>query len=304
MFAALAALAVPTEAGAFELVWEALPECPGADQVRRQVEALLPPDVDRKAGLAATGQVSRDEDGRWLLHLRLIDGDVLDERELVGDSCQALADSAAVIIAMQLTPTEPKPEPAPPTETRPVAAPAPAKPSPAPAPRQSFFQLGLSGSADSAALPRLALGARADLGFSHQRFYVGASAALWLGQTETLAPAHPGRGRFGWRAASLWTCHATWGRAVRVGPCLAFELGQLTARSSDVRLPDEAEELWLAALGGGAFWVPLGSSWLLTSSVSAVVPLRRPSFVVEGIGEIHQPRRIGVRSALGLAWRM
>ena len=290
----------PDRSRVLELVWEAPPECPNPDEVWQQVDALLPRDVELRRGLQATGRVSQGEDGRWLLHLTLVAEGVLDDRDLVGDSCQALADSAAVIMAMQLTPTHPKPLP---QRDEPHPTPVRPKDSPRPAPPRSFFQLGLSGSADSAALPRLALGARADLGFSRARFYLGVSAALWLGQTETLAPAHPGQGRFGWRAASLWTCHATWGGAVRLGPCLAFEVGQLTARSSDVRSPGAVSELWVAALGGGAFWVPLGSSWLLTSSVSAAVPLRRPSFVVEGIGEIHQPRAIGVRSALGLAWR-
>jgi hypothetical protein len=84
---------------------------------------------------------------------------------------------------------------------------------------------------------------------------------------------------------------------------LSAELGQLSARSSNVRKPDEVQELWLAALGGIAFWAPLGSGLLFTSSLSAVVPLRRPHFVVEGVGEIHQPRPLGARCALGLAIR-
>jgi hypothetical protein len=77
----------------------------------------------------------------------------------------------------------------------------------------------------------------------------------------------------------------------------------LSARSSDVRAPDEVSELWLAALGGVGFWAPLGQHLAFTSSLWAAVPVRRPRFVIEGIGEIHQPRAVGVRSSLGLAWR-
>jgi hypothetical protein len=294
---------------ALELVWEAPAECPSSARVRAQVEALLSRDGDAVGRtLQARAQVARAGDGRWLLQLKLTSVGALDERELVGDSCQALADSVAVILALQLQPTDadaveaappPRAEPAPPPPTPPVEAdqePGAASPS-------SFFQLSVAGTADSAALPRFALGGRADLGWSSRRVYAGLGFAQWLTQEHTLVESRAGRGHFGFRAGWVQACHGTWGEHVRFGPCLAVELGMLSARSSDVRVPSEVSELWLAALGGVGFWAPLDSHLAFTSALWAVAPLRRPRFVVEGIGEIHQPRAMGLRSNLGLAWR-
>jgi hypothetical protein len=256
--------------------------------------------------MRANAQVVRGEAGGWLLHLTLETERSQDQRQLVGDSCQALVDSVAVMLALQLNPTG--------EDAAPPPAPAPAATTPPPkpvrrAPREATprprarVQLGLSGTADSAALPRFALGAHAEAGWASSRWYVGVGAGGWLSQQESLAEGRSGQGRFGFRTLSLSACHASWGGAVRLGPCLSAELGQLSARSSDVRQPGTVQELWLAALGGVGFWAPLGSSLLFTSSLSAVVPLRRPRFVIEGIGEIHQPRALGARSALGLAMR-
>jgi len=290
-----------------ELIWEAPAECPDAAQVRAQVEALLPNDnVSMPRALHARAQVTGGEAGSWQLVLTLVSERSRDQRELVGDSCQALVDSVAVMLALQLNPTgEDTPAP-----TTPTAAESPPPPKPLPrAPPQvttrpkARFQLGLSGAADSAALPRFALGGHAEAGWASRGFYLAVGASLWLSQQTSLAQDRSGQGRFGFRTLSLGVCHASWGGAVRLGPCLSAELGQLSAQSSKVREPSEVHELWLAALGGIAFWVPLGSQLLFTSSLSLVLPLRRPHFVVEGIGEIQQPRALGGRSALGLAMR-
>ena len=288
----------------FRLVWSAPAECPDQARVQAQVEALASADgVQAMRPLEARALVERKDDGSFQLSLTLLSEGVVDQRDLVGDSCQALVDSVAVILAVQLNPGR---EPAAPA--KPAAAPAPpapkaAPPAPPPRPRAPrHFQLGLSGSGDSAALPRFAFGSRLDLGWSPGRWYVGLAASAWLPQEQALQAGHSGRARFGWLAASLSACHA-WGDTLRLGPCLSAEVGQLTAESLGVRVPAQVAELWLAGLGGAAFWLPLGSSWLLTSSLVAVVPLRRPHFVIEGIGEIHQARAVAARSSLGLALR-
>jgi hypothetical protein len=289
-----------------ELVWDAPAECPDAAQVRAQVDALLPNDGERAPrSLRAKAQVIRGEAGSWHLVLVLVSERSLDQRELVGDSCQALVDSVAVMLALQLNPTgEDTPPPAPTAaESLPPPKPVPRAPRQVAARPRARFQVGLSGAADSAALPRFALGGHAEAGWASQPWYVGVGAGAWLSQQASLAQGRSGQGRFGFRTLSLAVCHASWGGSVRLGPCLSAELGQLSAQSSNVNKPGEVQELWLAALGGIAFWAPLGSRLLFTSSLSFVLPLRRPHFVVEGIGEIYQPRLLGARSALGLAVR-
>lgn len=307
--AALPAHAAERNAPGLELSWQAPLECPSAERVQHQVDALLPRDRSGQGRtLEAQARVTRAEDGGWLLHLTIISGGLVDARELVGDSCQALVDSVAVILALQLSPTENDDNelrlPAPVRSAAPAPAPVPsADRAQRASPRSRFVQLALSGTADSAALPRLALGGRVELGSAVERWYFGAGFVQWLRQEEALGLARSGHGHFGWRAGFFQVCHGTWGEQLRFGPCLGAELGQLSARSSNVRVPGVVAEPWVAALGGIGFAAPFGPHLSFTSSLQAVVPLRRPSFVIEGIGEIHQPRPIGVRSALGLAWR-
>jgi hypothetical protein len=289
--------------GALELTWQAPAECPDQPRLLAQIAALLPPRGEPPKRLQANATAEHVGDDRWILRLRLVSETGVEQREVVGDSCRALVDALAVMLALQLGPTAEEPErvvkPEPPVT---ALAPPPPPPPRKVAPR-SRWQLGISGVGDSAALPRFALGARADVGWSHERWYLGLGASAWLPQEQALATGHTGSGRFRWLAATAMGCHASWGSALRLGPCVALEMGELSAKSSKVKAPAHASELWLAALGGVGFGVPLGSTWLFTSNLSVVVPLTRPRFVIEGIGDVHQPRPIGARSSLGLAAR-
>jgi hypothetical protein len=300
-----------------EFSWQAPAECPDEARVRAQIERLVrSDDTAERAPLQAHASVERAEDGGWVLRLELLSGSARDERELVGDSCQALVDAVAVMLALQLSSEKRDDEvPRAAAEEPPAAAPASVLPPPAPerdrrspssptsTRERGHWHLGVLGQADSVVLPEVAFGGRVDVGWALGRWYLGLSPSLWAAQEQALRDGGTGRGRFGFRALSVSGCHATWGSGARLGPCLSAEVGQLSAESSAVRLPDQVTELWVAALGGVGFWVPLGPGSLFTSGLSAVVPLRRPSFVVEGIGQIHQPSAVGGRASLGLAAR-
>jgi hypothetical protein len=297
------------------LVWDAPSECPDQARVIAQLERLVRRDGASGPRLRASAHVEKLDDGGWTLRLETVSDTTRDERELLGGSCQALVDALAVMLALQLNPSEPTPDA--PSREAPAekAAPPPASATPgtaveseavrsaAPTTENAHFQLAMAGSLDATALPRIAIGARVELTWNLRRWYVSAGAGLWLSQQQAIAPGHSGHASFGFRTLSLGGCHATWGQPVRLGPCLAAEVGQLSAESSGVRAPGQVDQPWLAALGGVGFWLPLGESARLTSSLWVVVPLRRPSFVIEGVGAIHQPRPAGGRVALGLAWR-
>lgn len=293
------------QAPQLELVWQAPPGCPDEAAVRSQSEALLPEgeaEAVLRRSLWARARVSRAEDGRWLLELRMLADGIADHRQLAGDTCQALVDSAAVILSMQMQRSAPEKPPVLPLERREPDPSLPSRPRAARA-RPSLVQLTLAGTADSAALPAVALGGQVALAWTPGRFQLSLRGELWLAQSAELSRDHAGRARFNWRTGALSLCHATWGLSVRFGPCIGGELGRLSARSTGVRVPDEAAQPWLAAVGGISFWAPLGSKLLLASGVALVVPLSRPRFVIEGIGDIHQPRQLGARCTLGLGYR-
>lgn len=82
------------------LRWDAPPGCPGRAEVlaraRAQSESGPPADAP-----AMTGAVRRGEDGRWWLDLEIYGPRSVSRRTMEGESCEALADAAALIIAMR-----------------------------------------------------------------------------------------------------------------------------------------------------------------------------------------------------------
>lgn len=276
-----------------------------------QVEKLAPDAAEPEQRLQVVALVDHPADGGWVLRLEIVSGASREQRELLGDSCQALVDSVAVMLALQLNAPPARTVESPPPAAEPVAPPpappepvAPPKPARAGAPSErGKVQLGVSAALDSVALPELALGGRFELGWVPGRVILGLSASTWPTQEQSLSSAGSGSASFGFRAAALVVCHATWGSAVRLGPCLSAEVGELSAQSFGVRVPDGVSELWLAGLAGVGLWLPFSESLLLSGGLSLVVPLRRPEFVIEGVGQIHQPAPLGGRGSLGLTAR-
>ena len=61
----------------------------------------------------------------------------------------------------------------------------------------------------------------------------------------------------------------------------------------------DASAAWMAATGGVLLRLPV-TSWLaLRADADAIVPLSRPTFVVEGDGAVHRPASLGARGAIG-----
>ncbi|MCA9711330.1 MAG: hypothetical protein KDK70_36160, partial [Myxococcales bacterium] len=135
--AALAVSAAPS--GEASVSWE-VPEragCPDGAAVRRRIEALL-----RRAlvdgEVHVEGTVQHAADG-FTLRLRVRSGEVVDERTLEAERCEALAETAALVAAVMVDPEvaeslrvpEPEvpvpdePEPEPPEELEPEPAPEP-----------------------------------------------------------------------------------------------------------------------------------------------------------------------------------
>ena len=60
-----------------------------------------------------------------------------------------------------------------------------------------------------------------------------------------------------------------------------------------------AEVATSAALGALGT-VPLGAGFALRTRLEALLPLSRPTFIVENGGTVHQPPTLGVRGSLGV----
>jgi len=108
-----------------ELEWRAPAECPQADDVRARVDRSWA--TDAGGAIEAKGEIVATEDRArpWRLRVRLIAASGSAERELDGRSCDALADAAALMIAMAASGVDDPSEPVIPVIPEPAPAPAP-----------------------------------------------------------------------------------------------------------------------------------------------------------------------------------
>ena len=90
------AFSAPT-ASASELDWSAPPECPSAAEVARAARDLAAPGAQPK--LTARVEVSEVEAGRWHVHIEDTLGGRSWSRDLEAESCEALANATALILA-------------------------------------------------------------------------------------------------------------------------------------------------------------------------------------------------------------
>src|SRR5262245_54593476 len=139
------------------LQWEAPAGCPGGADVQAGVERLVGNAV-RTTSIAARASVEAMASAQWRVRLETRKEGDRGVRLLEAASCQALADSVALILALMIQPAAPPPPPPaapppagarpaappraapppqPPPATVPEPAPPPPPPPPAPAPVQA-----------------------------------------------------------------------------------------------------------------------------------------------------------------------
>ena len=100
--------------------------------------------------------------------------------------------------------------------------------------------------------------------------------------------------------ASLRGCYVPWHHRVEVGGCLGGDLGWLRGKGLNIQDTSSGDALWIGIHGGVTIgyrlWRWLG---LRLQGHLGVAP-RRPSFEIEGIGEVHQASRLFGRLTAGL----
>lgn len=153
--------------------------------------------------------------------------------------------------------------------------------------------------ADVGALPGVTFGfgATAVVRYGVQRFELGVGA--WLDQSATLADRPSTGGDIGLIAGAAGACRDLLSGPVDLAPCVALELGSMHAEGFGVTSPEQNEAFWAALRGGGALaFAPVGRLWLVLR-LEAVVPLVAPTFILGGVGQVHQPGP-GGRGSLGV----
>ncbi|MBI2394330.1 MAG: hypothetical protein HYV09_32470 [Deltaproteobacteria bacterium] len=317
----LAAMLVARSAhagGAVELQWEAPASCPDRANVEARIAKLLQ-GADASKPVRAEARV-RQSDGVFHLELVTTRDGVRGERVLDDPSCEALAESAALIVAMAVDPAAAL-EPSPPSTAAVVAPPsassAPAAPIPPPAPGAApppvadaspdvsrgeprpRPRLVLAAASDAlvGVFPNAALGVGASLGVlpAPLRFDLG---VRWSPRANhALKTPEGASGAFelvaaNARAAWLWS-RERWD----LGPSLHAEAGVARGRGVGLSQSLEGSAPWLAA-GPGVLATLRAGDVALSAEIVGLIPLTRPRFVVEGTGTVHTPAAVALRAGI------
>jgi len=286
--------------------------------------------------LRAEAIVVRKDDG--VLHLRLVlhAGDMVEERNIEGSSCRALAGATAVVVALMfrsggIPPTETDhagvaatgeqdpdgasglsagpadesdEEPKPPEAT--AAKPAPVTEVPTPgSPRRwrGLAQVPL-GLVSIGPLPTPSLGVALAGGAAVDQWRFLLRGAAWLSQYSAGADEfEPYGARIRRTSLTLLGCRSLFASRFEIAPCAAVSLLHLSARGEGAHIaPHTAQTTWLAAgLGLHARFHVV--SWMsLVLSVDGELGFSRPQFVVGGVGQVQALAPGAATLGLGTEW--
>lgn len=249
-------------------------------------------------------------------------------REFTSGSCAEVGSALALVAALALDPnarTEQLPAhtpssvastaPPPPVDAPPALAPAP-PPAPAPVPlsppppaRASRYVVWLGPTASVAAgyssEPLVALGFSLGARSVRPGFSPGFQLTPLWGKTGTTGPDATG-GTFAWAMGRLEGCPVQMALAppLRFEPCLAAELGRLSAvgDSADIT-PVSRDRWWFAAGATFSLHLSLGS-WFGRLGASALFPVTRDEFVFHDPNRtIYQASPVVVGGTLGLGFQ-
>jgi hypothetical protein len=223
-------------------------------------------------------------------------------RHLEARTCDALADAAALVVALAVDPRaatapssaqdavpEPHPrdaprpapqgEPVPPRDT-PTATPAPKPRRPAP-PLEVWT--GAAAGVGAFALPSVTATVELRAELARGRLRAGVTTSLWTpAEGSTTDPRYGGRFLL-WNATPH-ACFAPGRGRVDVPLCLAPAFGLVHGQGRGELVARQATAPWVALGAGGAVRIRVHSRLALRVGLGAAAVLLRPSFVVDGEG--------------------
>jgi hypothetical protein len=300
----------------FELAWDAPADCPSETEVRAAVLRLLrsaPASTEERLFVRARAREAAD--GTWHGSVQTKFAAQTGERELDAESCRALAESTALIVALIIDPRAAEPPAAEdtvvPTPLPPAPpVPPPKKPIPQPSrtparrPRRLRVLASPLAAADFGTLPdaTYGFGGRLAAAYDHSTLELGLLA--WKSQQATTGTVPPEGATIGLLSAFASVCPAGALGRFDLGGCATFELGYFHADGigqAQTYTPS-ARGLGLGAGALGRFW--LTHAVALSLRTEARIALDRPIFVVRGVpasdGQVHQPAQVAGRAIFGI----
>lgn len=306
---------VPLRAEAEEgvdVTWAAPEECPSSAELRRRVATRVPAD----AAVRARGRVDK-RGGRYRLALDIATASSRGERTLDASTCDALASSAAVVIAMSVAPVPARDEEAtaaeadaPATTAAPATEPAGAAPSTTPdrpheaparrdAERPSRLLVRAHVAGDAGLLPAAAAGGGLAVGVIVARdLSIELNANLFGSQDGTVGGT-PSRGAsFDLFAGGARACWALT-HGIELAPCAGVEVARIAASGFGAATVSDAESITWGPEALLAARIPVAGPLAVRVGIGGFVPMSRQSFVINAAGTVHQPSAVALRTWAG-----
>jgi hypothetical protein len=319
------------------LEWEAPPGCPDKNAVLVRAARLLGAGVP-ETPLLARGKIVKHGQ-RYALELSTELGETRGFRRIEAAKCEDLAQPAALLVALaidpealarsattsvavaSLPPVEEVHEPTTPPagERQPKTKPPAQTSSPAEANRAEdprleraedersspedqaasrYARAGVGGTLDVGTLPRAAFGGTLTLAVGLDRTELEARGALYTAQTEAVSGG--AAGELGLATFALAGCYRALNLTVSAfSLCAGGEAARLTGKGKGVSDPGSGAVWLLSGVIGLRAAKPLSGPVSVWARLDAAVLLNQPRFVLENVGEVHQPSRFSGRGSLG-----
>lgn len=300
----------------FTLEWEAPRDgtgagaCPDEPTVRREIarraEGVAPLAEPR---FRAHASITRLADTTFRVELTTRVGSDVGTRTLAAPTCRALADATVVVLAMLLAPSPttasaPPPLAPPPPVTKPTPAVTPPEADgPVPPARASILAAAVG---DLGSLPGAAVGAHLGVAWRPHALLLEVGASYFPSASGFVGTSTAG-GRMTLFTFELRACRpfelAAPG-SITLAPCVSAEAGRLAGEGVGIVNRTTGEAFWVAVAPGAVASLPFARERLaLRIGADAWLPLNRPTFVLGGVGNVHQPSPVAGRATVGIELR-
>jgi hypothetical protein len=300
-YVALLACARPgfagNEPGGLDLSWQSPPECPTGGEIR--AEALRLASAESKLLPSVRAKVTIEKEGESSYVLTLTTGAAGPSaiQTFRAGTCRAVAQAAAVTLALILNPTDPL-----------VASDSAGSGSRQAATRASdpirAALVGLAG-LQLGSLPKIGPIFGAELGLND------GPASVWLGgaygpSQRAMVDGQPNGvgGELALGRGMLYGCWALRGHRPSLNLCTGLDFSRISGRGVGVTDGRAGAVYWFSALGGGTTEVALLGNIVLRLGAFVATPFSHPAAFVENAGTVHRPATVtaSLHAGAGVVW--
>lgn len=286
--------------GLFTFSWKAPPECPSVEGVKADIQRLLGGDIQIRAGRDLEADAIVQHGPYWSANLTTRQVGRTGRRFLEAPSCQSLAETTALILALMIDPDAVAATTQKPKEIRTVSVP--------PAPQHPLMDIsaGVHAQGRVGTLPGIDVGMGVGLGLVSRRWLIEVRVTYGLrrDQVADLSSRAGAYGRFNITIGSVAGCFNVGRPELAFGPCAVAEAGVVSAEGHGTSAGFSKSTPWLALGGGPYLSFALGQHLRASLEVDILAPTYRPAYVFEGVpGVVFQSPAVGGRALTEFSWR-